>query len=120
MPHLVAPAGGVHAGPPGLGRIERCDEIHDGRLGQQRAAGQEQQGEAFAYRITVPETPLAFPLYDVRIIDDLLTFLRQNPEISILLLKSMAQRVQASNAQLMGKKWWKFWCSLYRCFILGR
>jgi uncharacterized repeat protein (TIGR01451 family) len=28
-------------------------------------------GEAFSYRITVPETPYAFPMYDVRIVDDL-------------------------------------------------
>ncbi len=28
-------------------------------------------GEAFSYRITVPETPYAYPLYDVRITDDL-------------------------------------------------
>ncbi len=28
-------------------------------------------GEAFRYRITVPETPYAFPLYDVQILDDL-------------------------------------------------
>jgi uncharacterized repeat protein (TIGR01451 family)/fimbrial isopeptide formation D2 family protein len=30
-------------------------------------------GESFAYRITVPETPFAFPMYDVRITDDLTT-----------------------------------------------
>ena len=28
-------------------------------------------GEVFRYRITVPSTPFTFPLYDVRILDDL-------------------------------------------------
>src|SRR4030095_6412286 len=28
-------------------------------------------GELFRYRITVPSTPFAYPLYDVRILDDL-------------------------------------------------
>lgn len=30
-------------------------------------------GEPFSYRITVPETPFAYPMYDVRITDDLTT-----------------------------------------------
>ncbi len=43
------------------------------------------------------------------VIEDLLTFLRQNPELAILLLKSMAARVDTANQQLMQKKWWQFW-----------
>lgn len=42
------------------------------------------------------------------VIDDLLTFLRQNPEMSLLLLKTMAERVDRSNSQLAEKrKWWQ-------------
>ncbi len=42
------------------------------------------------------------------IIEDLVTFLRQNPEMSFLLLKVMAERVEKANSQLAEKKkWWK-------------
>ncbi|MCJ8328907.1 MAG: cyclic nucleotide-binding domain-containing protein [Lentisphaeria bacterium] len=41
------------------------------------------------------------------VLDDLLTFLRKNPELAILLLKIMARRVDASNVQLTEKKWWQ-------------
>ena len=42
------------------------------------------------------------------VIDDLLTFLRQNPEMSLLLLKLLAQRVDKMNQQVAEKKkWWK-------------
>ena len=43
------------------------------------------------------------------VLDDLLTFLRKNPELAILLLKSMAERVSIANEQLQEKKWWQFW-----------
>jgi CRP/FNR family cyclic AMP-dependent transcriptional regulator len=40
-------------------------------------------------------------------VDDLLTFLRRNPEMAILLLRVMAERVEAANSQLAAKKrWW--------------
>jgi CRP/FNR family cyclic AMP-dependent transcriptional regulator len=42
-------------------------------------------------------------------IDDLLTFLRRNPEMALLLLRIMAERVEAVNAQLAAKKHWWLW-----------
>ena len=42
------------------------------------------------------------------VIEDLMTFLRQHPEMSLFLLKLLAQRVDGMNMQITEKKrWWQ-------------
>ena len=45
---------------------------------------------------------------DFYIIDDLLTAVRQDPEIAIAILKSMVGRVEVMNRQQMERSWWQY------------
>ena len=85
-----------------LGRREVCRVAEPGALFGEMSALLGKCRTA-TVSVTQPST-----LY---VIDDLLAFLRHNPEIAILLLKTMAQRVENTNEHLretQAKKWWQF------------
>ena len=45
---------------------------------------------------------------DFYIIDDLLTAIRQDPEIAITILRGMVNRVEVMNRQQLERNWWQY------------